>query len=220
MKISLTYLKNHLVCFGAAVLLLVSIGAAKAQILLTIDVSNPNAVTITESTGTVVASAETSVNNGVDLLGFFTSNTGTFESSTVSGSTLTSGNLAGNPDDYYDSAVVDDYSPSDVDLTLYSSGGSDNQVFTAGTTTAFTGSLTVDLSALSTFLPTSGTGEIVAGYTGGHPGTTISNTPIGEWQVINSSVAAPEPSTWMLVLVGAAVIVAYRGLVRKFRARG
>ena len=219
MKTSLTYLKNHLVCFGAAVLLLASVSAAKAQILLTIDVSNPNAVTITATGSNADFSTATSVNNGVDLLGLFTSNTGTFESSTVSASSLTSANLSGNSADYYDSAVVDDYSPSDVDLTLYSSGSSDTQVFTVGTT-AFTGSLTVDLSGLASFLPSSGTGEIVAGFSDGHPGTIATNTPIGEWQVVSSTVAAPEPSTWMLVVMGIAAVAAYRGWIRKSRVRG
>ena len=220
MKTSLTYLKNHLVCFGAAVLLLVSVTAAKAQILLNIQISG-DVATIT-ATGTLSqANAETSVNNGIDLLGFFTSSTGTFQTSPVSlSSNLTAANLAGTPSDYYDTAVVDDYSTTDVDLTLYSSASGDTQVFST-TSTALTGTLTVDLSGLSSFVPTSGSGEIVAGYSGAHPGDTIAaNTPIGEWQVVSPTVAAPEPSTWALLLLGITVILAYRVRAWKFHIRG
>jgi hypothetical protein len=199
MKISLTYLKNHLVCFGAAVLLLVSVSAAKAQILLTINDTDPSAVTITATgTGPLTTTSQL-FNNGIDLLGFFTTSEG-FTPYTVTSTSLTTGDSSSGP--LYDTAVADNISLSNVDLTLYSSSSDATETFTTGDP-AFAGTLTVDLNGAG--VPTAGTsGVIVTGYSGGGP-----NVVVGEWQV--ATVTAPEPSTWVLLVVG----LALGGIVRR-----
>jgi len=207
MKISLTYLKNHLVCLGAAVLLLVSVSAAKAQILLTINDTDPSAVTITATgTGPLTTTSQL-FNNGIDLLGFFTTGEG-FTTYTVTSTSLTTGDSSSGP--VYDNAVADNLSLENVDLTLYSSNPTASETFTTGNP-AFAGTLTVDLNGAG--VPTVGTsGVIVTGYSGGSP-----NVVVGEWQVVTTS--APEPSTWALLLCALAfvVIVRRRSLTRQVR---
>jgi hypothetical protein len=199
MKTSLTYLKNHLVCFGAAALLLMSACAAKAQILLTINDSDASAVTITATgTGPLTTTSQL-FNNGVDLLGFFTTGEG-FTPYTVTSTSLTTGDGSSGP--VYDTAVADNISLSNVDLTLYSSSSDATETFTAGDS-AFAGTLTVDLNGAG--LPTAGTsGVIVTGYSGGGP-----NVVIGEWQVA-PAVSTPEPSTWILLTGGLCFVAIVR----------
>ena len=190
------------ILLASLVLLLISACAAKAQVLLTIDDSNPGAVTITATTLSANANASTSINDGIDLLNFLVGNLSIPSTgSPVTSSNLTSGNLTGSGP-YYDSWAPDDIdTPGGPDLTLYSSG-TGTETFTT-MTTAFTGTLTLDLTGEP--LPVAGTsGTIVTGYSGDSP----NNTSIGQWKV--ESVSAPEPSSWMLLFGSFAVVVLWR----------
>ncbi len=94
-----------------------------------------------------------------------------------------------------------------MDLNLFRFDSTSPISFTAGTQ-AFTGTLTLDLSSVAAFLPTSGSGEIVTGYLGNGP-----NTPIGQWEIA-TPVSAPEPASWVLLLVSIALVPAMRRLRR------
>ncbi|HEX4140315.1 MAG TPA: PEP-CTERM sorting domain-containing protein [Candidatus Methylacidiphilales bacterium] len=224
MKTSLTYLKNHLVCFGAAALLLLSVSAAKAQILLNIQVSNTGEVTIT-ATGTgplnpVALDDGYTFGDGVDLLNFFQKSVGDNLAGFPDSSSLTTGDASGSTGGYNaftsDGYTTDD--TSDYDLNLYNAKGGQSpstgtETFSTGTA-AFTGTMTINLNSLvgGGYLPT-GTmsGQIVAGYyTGG------SNPVIGQWQL--EAVSAPEPSAWMLLTAGLGVVGLWRLRLAKARA--
>jgi hypothetical protein len=200
-----------------AVVLLLSMGVGKAQILLTIDDSNPAAVVIT-ATGNdaslpgMATSTSASINDGIDLLNFLVGNTTIpLNGIPVTSSNLTSGNLTGTGPDYNSWAPDAIDSPGAPDLTLYSSS-SGTEIFTT-TSAAFTGTLTVDLTGEP--LPSAGSvGTIVTGFSADSP----NNTPIGEWKV--ESVSAPEPSSWILLLVGFGVVIFWRSRPKALRHPG
>jgi hypothetical protein len=175
-----------------------SITSAHAQILLTINVSNPSA-TIIYASGTYTGSTLSSGSagpflNGIDLLQLFTSTVGS-AGFTIASSSLSTGDGSAGP--AFDSAFGDNYSFAQgytlidgADLNLFKFGDSTQMTFTNGDA-AFSGNLTLDLSSAS--LPAPGTtGNIITGYNGGTP-----NVVVGEWVV-----AAPEPTTWALLLGG------------------
>jgi hypothetical protein len=193
MKTSSTCHKNIL-GLVSALLLVLSVSAAKAQILLSINDSDPNAVTITATGTGPLTNTSQMFNNGVDLLGFFTTDEG-FTNFNVTSTTLTTGDSSAGP--LYDEAVADNLSNSNVDLTLYSLNPTATESFTVGDP-AFSGALTVDVGSAG--VPGVGTsGVIVTGFSTAQP-----NVVIGEWQV-TPSVSAPEPSTWLLLLGGLAL---------------
>jgi hypothetical protein len=194
-----------LAVFAVASFILISGNAAQAQILLTIDDSNPAATIITATgIGPVSSAGPTLILEGIDLTSFFTSPLSNFPTFPVTSSSLTVGN--GSSDLTFNEAVNDNESLQDVDLSLYNNDPTGTISFTAGDP-AFVGTLTLDLSS-STSLPAAGAkGTIVTGYSG-----SASNTVIGQWQVA-SAAAVPEPSTWGLVLGSVALLA----LVRRFR---
>jgi len=186
MKLYPNTLKNPLASLFSIMLGFLSISAAHAQILLTIDDSNPSD-TIISATGNF---PETSVSpgliaDGVDLVGLFTSSVG-LGNFTVLSSSLTTGDGSSGP--IFTQASGDNYSLQDVDLNLYQNNTPDTISFTAGQA-AFTGTLTLDLSS-APLPPVGSPGNIVTGYSGNYP----NNTLIGQWEVV------PEPSTWILML--------------------
>ena len=211
MKSSHTSSKKLFIRLATAALLLVPVCSAKAQLLLTINDSDPSAVTIT-ATGLYPGTTTSQLfNNGIDLLGFFETNVG-FTQFTVVSSTLTTGDASSGP--IYDTAVGDNISTTGNDLTLYSSNPSATETFTSGPTgaPAFIGTATLDLAGQS--LPAAGVGTIVTGYSGGSP-----NVAIGEWEV--TTVGAPEPRTWILLLVAFVLITIYRSpwIRQRFQAK-
>jgi hypothetical protein len=208
MKTSLTYLKNHLVCFGAAVFLLASVSAAHAQILLDVQISG-NVATIT-ATGNVITIPDTNatvtIDAGVTLESFFQDIQGTLSFQNPinanSGSTLTGANIS-SP------GTINTVQNDDIngfgsvpDLTLFSSTSTSTMTFATGSE-AFTGTMTVDLTQFSGNLPSVGdSGTIVTSYSQAKP-----NIAIGAWQVVaEPSVSAPEPSSWMLLAVGSILL--------------
>ncbi len=206
-------MKRKTALLGMAFILGMGVGksfAASPSVLLTIDDSNPSAVTIT-ATGENSAANDTghSANDGVDLLSFFNQND--FTAGNVVTSTLQGGNLTlsynFNTGDNYSTGVnVGDL----LDLNLYNTdfpASSDSETFST-TQPAFTGSLTLDLSSLDpSALPAAGTtGDIIAGY-GANPGAVI-----GSWQV----ETIPEPGIGSLLILGSgAGFTFWRHRIRK-----
>lgn len=170
-------------------------------VLLTINASNPSAVTIT-ATGLNAGANDSSIPGriGVELLGFFSENEYSLYNEAPpnpalygSGQTLSYNNIGA---DNYSSGGGDG---SYLDLGFYVNiddpAANDPQTFST-TQPAFSGSWTIDFLDLGidlSALPAAGSqGGILAGYSG-QPGSII-----GEWQV----EAVPEPSTGGLLLLG------------------
>lgn len=177
---------------------------ATAQILLSINDTDPSAVTVT-ATGLdpSVNNNTTTANIGVDLLSFFTVD----EFNMTFGQDL-SGNLEGGGTGVmYNDVYSDNYSTAgsgaSYDMELYVDFGSPGQANTqtfSTTQPAFTGSWTIDLSSLgvqASALPAAGTeGNILAGYSGDV------GAVIGTWQV----QPVPEPAAAGLLALSLPVL--------------
>lgn len=195
----------------AAVGMILTTSVYAQNYLLTVDITDPSAVVITATGNNAsVDDSSTTLFQGVNLLGFFTSAFGSV--SGVNGSpsgTLIGGNT-GVGYNYFD---VDRISGSFVDLNPYfydSEVANQTQVFSTAQS-AFTGSITLDMSSYVAELPESGaTGDIrpgaLAGAAGGPYGAVI-----GQWQVI-STTPTPEPGTLALASLGgvSALVLAWR----------
>ncbi|HXS68654.1 MAG TPA: PEP-CTERM sorting domain-containing protein [Candidatus Polarisedimenticolia bacterium] len=176
--------------------------------LLTINVSNPSAVTIAATGANSIADdTGRTAGDGVDLLDFFSQNEPI--SGPVSGSSLQGGGSTLS----YNQAVGDNDSTLSgsrerLDLNIFYQGGFDPETFST-TAPAFTGSLTLDLSSMGvnvSALPAAGSqGDIIAGWSGNR------GSVIGQWQV----APVPEPGTGTLVLLGS--VAGF--IVRRNRAR-
>lgn len=197
-------MKGKTVALGLAFILGMGLeeSFATSPILLTINDSNPSAVTIT-ATGLnpTVNDTGRTANDGVDLLSFFNQDeinmtAGQF----LPNSTLKGGSLVLS----YNDVWSDNYSTTGgtfKDLSLYidisSPGSTDPENFSVSQP-AFSGSWTIDLSGLgvsSIALPTPGsTGQILSGD------SVNAGSIIGQWQV----APVPEPTTGSLLFIGSA----------------
>jgi hypothetical protein len=214
MKISLKRGFSQLIAgLFTVVIAILSASAARAQtFLLEIDDSNPAATVITAvplNTASGSTSGTYDLQNGVDLLGFFTSNIGTYPYLLpTTPSSLTTGDASSGP--IFNEGLPDNLSGQEIDLSLFQLDSTQQISFTSGQT-AFDGSLTLNLTSVEGFLPNADSartsGSIVTGYNGAAP-----NTPIGEWKLV-TPVTAPEPSTWALLLGSIALLP----LARRFR---
>jgi hypothetical protein len=222
MKSSLTNSHKLLLGLASAILLLVSARGGKAQVLLTVNINNPSAVTITATRADAGADVSGFLSDGVDLLGFFasTTSTATFDSDISPSSNLTVPNLAG---DVFTNGLSDVFSTGDnVDLNLYNYTSSAAENFSTGSV-AFTGTLTLNLSGYSAELRSVGTGTytgtLIAGFF--DDGSLGSGTPtspaIGQYQIV--SISAPEPSTWVLLFAGMALLAVRRARLKAQRPR-
>jgi PEP-CTERM motif len=175
---------------------LLSVGAAQAQILLTVDISNPSAVTFTATGAAPAISANVgSYANGIDLLTFFIDDAGISNTFSDPFSTLTTADASTGP--ALTDAAVDNFSPLSVDLSIFKFNSGAGMTFTKGQP-AFLGTLTLNLSAEP--IPAGlATGNILAGYSQGGPQVVI-----GQWEVV------PEPSTWALFLGGLGLLAFLR----------
>jgi hypothetical protein len=212
MKTFATIQKKSLTSVLGAVIALIASTAVHAQILLTVNTTNPNAVVITATgLGPLMANAVTngySIGDGIDLLGFFSGQEGQTYFDPSGGYAAPTGNLvaASSPSLAFNDAAAD-YDSSTGDQTALSIfGDSGNITFGAGAA-AFSGTLTLDLTNTSLRTQVGNHGAILAGYS--HGGTT---TQIGTWEIVGA-VQAPEPSTWLL-LAGALVLLP---VIRRFR---
>jgi hypothetical protein len=211
MKSLLTYPTKSLLGLACAVLLLASACTAKAQILLKVDISNTDAVTITASGTYTGAGASSSLNNGIDLLNIFTNDAGIGQVTINSTGLTTGAGDAGGA--VYDTVYPDNQTflstPSDLvnntDLSLYSSNESAPETFTTDVS-GFSNSISLNLSGDS-FQSVGYIGNIIIGYSGTN--FDVDNTPtiIGQYEIVSDSISAPEPSTWVLLFLGLAALV-------------
>lgn len=185
----------------AVVASMLSVGFAVSThaetILLSIDVSNPSAVTVT-STGaySLVDDSSSNVQYGVVLLSFFQDSL-----------TYTWANYSGNLTPPSSSSQCYNYWASDTTdttgLNLYGYTGivypaPEHAIQNFSTTApAFTGTCTIDFSAYASYLPNAGeSGDIHTGYSG-----LGSHAILGQWSVV------PEPSmTWLLATLFGSMI--------------
>ena len=198
--------------------LLLAAFAARANVLLTVDLIDLSAVTIT-ATGAAADASDSSHHDydGVTLTNFLTSVYSTkigpmtlYLSVNSTGSTLAQSGAFGASDPYY-YAHSSTLSGSYVDLTLQGSPFlSITQVFDT-TDPAFTGMLTLNLAFASSYMPTAGTtGDI-------YSGDTASSVLIGQYAVVKTAI--PEPATTgLLVGAGALAAVALHRFSRSRRA--
>ncbi len=215
MKSSLTYPIQGLLCLVSVVLLALSASAAKAQVLLTVNISNPDQIVIT-ATGNLLTVGSTSagINEGFDLLGLFNTTTN-FDEFIVNSTNLTvnsSDPVTGAGTLTLVDAEGDDVtgvSNTEPDLNLFRIPSTGQQmVFTNGQT-AFTGSITIDLTqGLNLDGSIFSTGLTTANIStkGGSIELFDSKESIGSYVVIT-----PEPQTWAALIAG----MAFLGLLRR-----
>ena len=121
---------------------------------------------------------------GVSLLSFFHGAFPGFDDVGLISSTLTT---AQSPSVSYDFFAPNTIGGAEA-LNIYKEDGSTTQSFVTGLT-SFTGSVILDLSAYSAYLPTTG-GDIVSGDLNGNSGV------LGQYTVIS---AVPEPATYAVI---------------------
>jgi len=166
--------------FSKAVVALAAVAglgtAASADVLLTYDVSVPNQVTLTATTGNSAASVITSNFTGYLLANFFTADQAVT-------STLVSGNLTTFSDPSDNSPALFRSGSTDAGLNVWSFTTATNATFTAGAQ-AFTGSATWTLTpaVYASFLSANTSGTI---YAPADDSTDISSaTAIGEYSIV------------------------------------
>ncbi len=192
-------------------------GTSFAQVVMTVDWSNPSAVkfTATGAASAINYSNAWTFGEGVALLGFFTApvNVQDIDNGTTGTSTLTdSANSAGATSTFNRLASWNDantnYYPSNgngSDLTLWNGPGSTQMTFTTAGA-AFYGEAIFDLSNYAGF-----TSLFPALGTTGNVGIWNGNGTLGTWQVVGAQSAVPEPSTYAaLAGIGALTLVVLR----------
>ncbi len=184
----------HLACLIG----LLSVPAARADILVTIDITNPAAVvfTATSAAPTATGSGVPGI-NGIDFLQFFITPISGFALGDVTPSSFATYLDSTYP---YQNWNTDSYSGSNVDLNFYSQKPSSQHFNTADP--AFVGTATVNFTAYAAYLPTAGaTGQITNGNSGNASGDSRPLTVLGSYQVV------PEPATWALLALGLAALL-------------
>ena len=175
-------------------------GVANADVIMTVDVSDPTAVVFSPTAAfasTTFLNASGSI-QGTTLLGFFSANTGELFEFLDSGGINVFDTTAGTTRGVLDSIFVGDFTGGWTPLDLNFHQESDAFVTSfLSTETALTGLASHDLSAL-TGLPAIGTGGIVL------VDSPNSNKVIGEWGIV------PEPSTAVLTALGLIGLAARR----------
>lgn len=192
---------------------------AQQSLLLSVNVSNPVAVTFTTTGGPALNSdASRNFGTGFDLLNFFRGPASSYTAMATNTTLSTFQN--GFPN--YDNAVTDVLSGTPVDLNIYSGflGYLFTQTFAADTQ-AFVGSATFDLSSINpALLPAIGyVGDIYSGNnTSGtavvapDPNLIVTQVLIGQYIVV------PEANSGVLLLVGGALLIVGDWCRRRFAA--
>jgi hypothetical protein len=192
----------------ASLLGFLSLPVAEADILVTIDITNPAAVVFT-ATGAAPSANGPNVPgiNGIDFLQFFTTEISGFALGDVTPSTFATYLDSDYP---YLNWNTDSYSGPNVDLNFYSQDGSSQHFNTSSP--AFVGTATVNFTAYASYLPSAGaTGQITDGNSGNASGPSRPLTVLGSYQVV------PEPSTWALLALGLAALLPGLRRLRKPR---
>ena len=173
---------------------------AKAQILLTVDDSNPSAVTFT-ATGNDPEASDAShlYSQGITLAGFNAVGglAGLIPTAPVVSAGLVTG-VDGTP--AYNGAQSGSITGTFLDLELYSGSGA-TENFATGTA-AFSGVSTFNFSGFSADLPTVGTTGLI--YAGS--GAIFSASPVVIGSYIVTTAPTPEPSTYAMLLGGLAIL--------------
>lgn len=199
-------LVSALACFPAA---------ARAQlgqsILITVDDTDPAAVTFTATTNPSLASDSShNTSDGVDLTVFFTAEEDDLDTSVTTAGLTTFVDVASSP---FDTAAPDSLSGSLVDLNFFTNGDTASPMtFTEGTQ-AFLGQIVVDLSAAGSALPAAGyIGNIYSGYNnvgiGPPPEELQTVDAITNQVLIGQYIVVPEPGPGILMLVGGGALAA------------
>ena len=190
-------MKTLRISFYLSILFLTGLFASRvnAQILITIDDSNPAAVTFT-ATGNdpSVSDATHLFSQGIVFANFVTT-AHLIPSITATSASLTTG-VDGMP--FYDEAQSGSITGTFADLQLSTTSAA-TENFNAGTA-AFAGVSTFDFSANSAFLPAAGFSGAL--YAGSNQIFSPAAVVIGSYQVV------PEPSSWALIVVGAIALLA------------
>ncbi len=173
----------------------VPVGAA---VLIQVDVGNPAAVSFA-ATGnpTQVDDVSTNLNNGVDLLLFFTGAVPTYQPFAFSGTLAPPSANALS----YDRSSGDNFTGPMTSVNIYHVGTFDEDIQNFSTAApAFTGVGIANMIAYAELLPAPGaSGNIIAGYL-----DSGSNVVLGQWAVV------PEPSMLVLAGIGAAAMLCRR----------
>jgi len=172
-------------------------GNSSAAVILRIDISNLSTTTIT-ATGANAQNDdidETYLNEGILLLGFFSSEPGPTIPDSFDFSELYS---PGGRFEFTTLFLAAVSGANEVDLNIAGSGFSTNDFSTSEA--AFTGSATVDFSRLAAYLVPGSRGDILAGD------AFYNTVVIGQWEII------PEPGSFALALVPV-----FAGLLRRKR---
>lgn len=183
----------------AVVVLLLAVSGAMANVIMTVDIANPNNVIVRAVNDTASNSVSFTVNQGVILKAFLKTaqvgsivgaGTGTFAPSVNVADTLNTWNTPG----------IDFRGFADDDLRFY---GDPAEVLTITSgSVPFVGTSAYDLSSIASLLPSVGTIGDLRGLNSGNYDSGL----IGQWEVV------PEPATITLLAAGGIVL-----LRRKFK---
>lgn len=196
----MTFKKFLLLSISVSVLVSNQVSAVDYPVLLTVNDSNPSAVTITATANAPgVDATNCIVNYGVDLFGFFTANAwanGIWHwadsSYSLAGNGVGYPYATAEPDDFSDNQSAAGFIDLNVYLASFDSGHTNLQTFLTSKP-AFTGSLTIDFSSLgvTSLLPAPGaSGYVVTGNSLYPQSAAI----IGKWEVPLPSITILSPA--------------------------
>lgn len=178
--------------------------SAPASVLLTIDISNPEAVVISSTGAAPLVNEELSYYSGLSLMGFFISEFQiNLDIEALETDLMPAGVTVPLNFSFIFSYSSGDYSSGGSDLNFYSdSEQANDEVQNYNTSfSAFSGQMTVDYTGIFYFLPSVGaSGDVRTGD--GFEGA--------EGSVIGTYLVIPEPSSALLVLSGAIFLLRRR----------
>lgn len=172
-----------------------------ADIILTVDISDPSAVIFTTTDAFADGNFDGLSVNGITLKDFFDGNTFQLPGQTVGGSIAAISSADGSTRENLTGIWVANFgggfTPNDV--AFYDRLSAGNAIFSFDSQRALTGSAVFDLTPFEG-LPTVGTiGNV-------HFDNPDRNQILGQWQVIN----VPEPSTTILLAFGSVLVLLRR----------
>lgn len=156
--------------------------AAKADVILLVDISDPGNVTFTATNAVSQQSAGPGdINDGITLQGFFTSN---FDFNQAIGSSTLGAAITNPADSFYSVGINNTNDVGLQDLNFFAGGGPTQEFIAGQLALVGSGSLNMTGAPLPQF---GATGNIVFGD------TNLGSAPIiGQWRAISS---IPEPSS-------------------------